>query len=132
MFLQPIALDDVATAIAHIATGPAVNGIVEIAGPGPFRLDELVRRVLKEGNDSRRMITDTRARYFGVTVSQRTLLPSADAVVGEIRIQERFAQLAAAEHQHRRARDAHRLASPWRLSDTRSRAGTSSGPFRRE
>jgi uncharacterized protein YbjT (DUF2867 family) len=96
VFMQPIALDDVATAVARIAVGPAVNGIVEIAGPGPFRLDELVRRVLKEGNDSRDLITDTRGRYFGATVHQRTLLPGADVLVGETRIQDRFAQLAVA------------------------------------
>jgi hypothetical protein len=52
--------------------------------------------VLKESNDPREVITDTRARLFGVSVSQRTLLPGADAIVGEIRIQDNFAQLTTA------------------------------------
>src|SRR5438045_8608405 len=46
VLFQPMAADDVATAVGKIALGPPVNGIVEIGGPEQFRLDELVRRRL--------------------------------------------------------------------------------------
>jgi uncharacterized protein YbjT (DUF2867 family) len=96
VFIQPIAADDVASAVVRVAAGLPLNDIVDIAGPGPFRRDELVRRVLKEANDPREVVTDTRARFLGISVSQRTLLPSADAILGETRIQDMLAQLATA------------------------------------
>jgi len=51
--IQPMAADDVASAVGRIAIGSPVNGTVEIAGPEQFRLDELVRRDLAALNDSR-------------------------------------------------------------------------------
>ena len=39
--IQPMAADDVASAIARVAVGQPVNGIVEVGGPEQFRLDEL-------------------------------------------------------------------------------------------
>jgi hypothetical protein len=62
-----------------------VNGIVEVAGPDQFRLDELIRSVLKGRNDPREVITDPRARYYGITPSERTLLPGDDARLGSTR-----------------------------------------------
>src|SRR5262252_5980627 len=53
VLFQPMAADDVATAVGRIAVGPPENGIVEIGGPEQFRLDELVRRRLKSLNDPR-------------------------------------------------------------------------------
>ena len=44
--MQPIVSDDVAAALADVAVGKPVNGTVELAGPEPIRLDELVRRFL--------------------------------------------------------------------------------------
>ena len=38
--------DDVASAVGRVAVEAPVNGTVEIAGPEPFRLDELIRRQL--------------------------------------------------------------------------------------
>src|SRR6202048_1606217 len=43
VLFQPMAADDVASAVSRIAVGPPANGIVEIAGPEQFRLNELVR-----------------------------------------------------------------------------------------
>src|SRR5947207_10265915 len=80
--IQPMAADDVAGAVAQVAVGPPVNGIVEIAGPDQFRLDELIRGVLKERNDPREVITDPHARYYGITPRERTLLPGDDAGLG--------------------------------------------------
>ena len=83
--IQPMAADDVASGVGRVAVGPPLNGIVEIAGPEQFRLDELIRGVLKERNDPREVITDPNARYFGIAPGERTLLPGDDARLGEIR-----------------------------------------------
>jgi uncharacterized protein YbjT (DUF2867 family) len=56
-----------------------VNGIVEVAGPEAFRLDELVRLALRATKDSRAVVTDPQAPYFGAAVSERSLLPADDA-----------------------------------------------------
>jgi len=82
-FFQPMAADDVAQALVGIAMGPPANGMVEIGGPEPFRLDELVRRQLAALNDPRAVVTDPHARYFGIAVSERALLPGKDARLGQ-------------------------------------------------
>src|SRR5437660_3259737 len=46
VLFQPIAADDVASAVGRIAVGPPVNGIVEIGGPEQTRVEELVWRHL--------------------------------------------------------------------------------------
>src|SRR5919109_2498159 len=46
VLFQPMAADDVASAVARVAVGPPVNGTVEIGGPEQFRLDKLVRERL--------------------------------------------------------------------------------------
>src|SRR5947207_8574231 len=85
VFFQPMAADDVATAVGKIAVGQPVNGIVEVAGPEQFRVDELVRRRLASLNDPREVVADPHARYSGAEVSERTLLPGKDARLGETR-----------------------------------------------
>jgi uncharacterized protein YbjT (DUF2867 family) len=80
--IQPMAADDVASALARVAVGPPLNRIVEIAGPDQFRLDELIRGVLAAGNDPREVITDPHSRYYGIAPSERTLLPGDDARLG--------------------------------------------------
>src|ERR1700758_1417795 len=79
---QPLAADDVARALAEVALEPPVNGIVEIAGPERAGLDELVGRFLAATKDSRQVITDVDARYYGVAVNDRSLTPGADPRIG--------------------------------------------------
>lgn len=79
---QPMAADDVAEALVEVALGNPANGLVEIAGPETFTLDEPVRRVLTRDGDAREVIADPAAPYFGVQVSERTLVPGADARLG--------------------------------------------------
>ena len=81
VLFQPIAADDVATALARVALGQPVNGIVEIAGPDQFRLDELIRERLSAVGDPRKVATDPQAGYFGVRPGERTLLPDAGAYI---------------------------------------------------
>src|SRR5216683_2070938 len=85
---QPMAADDVASAMARIATNSPVNGTVEIGGPEQFRLDELARRDLAARKDPREVISDPHAGYYGIAVSERTLVPNDDARLGETRFED--------------------------------------------
>ena len=93
--IQPIAADDVASVVARIAMGSPVNGTVEVGGPEKFRLDELVRRGLAARNDPREVVADPHARYYGIELSERTLLPGDDARLGETRFETWLTQSAA-------------------------------------
>lgn len=95
VLFQPMAADDVASAVGRIAVGPPVNGIVEIAGPEQFRVDELVRRRLASLQDPREVIADPNARYSGAKLSEKTLLPGNEARLGETRFEIWLAQPAA-------------------------------------
>jgi uncharacterized protein YbjT (DUF2867 family) len=83
--IQPMAADDVASGVGRVAAGAPLNGMVEIAGPEQFRLDELIRGALTTRNDPREVVTDPRARYFGINPSERALLPGPDARIAETR-----------------------------------------------
>lgn len=86
--VQPIAARDVTAAVADISLGPPVNGIVEIAGPEQFRLDELVQLSLAARTDPREVINDPTARYFGARLSDLTLIPGDDARLGPTRFED--------------------------------------------
>jgi uncharacterized protein YbjT (DUF2867 family) len=88
VLFQPMAADDVANATGRIAMGSPVNATVEIAGPERFRLDELIRRDLAVGKDPREVISDPQARYYGIAVSERTLVPDDDARLGETHFED--------------------------------------------
>jgi uncharacterized protein YbjT (DUF2867 family) len=64
-YVQPIVSDEVVAALADVVLGAPINGTVEVAGPEKFRLDELVRRVLRTRSDAREVTSDVHARYFG-------------------------------------------------------------------
>jgi len=85
---QPMAADDVAGAVARVAMGAPLNGIVEVAGPEQFSFDELIRLGLSARKDPREVITDQRARYFGTELSERSLAPDDSAQLGETRFED--------------------------------------------
>ena len=95
VLFQPMAADDVASAVGRIAVGSPVNGIVEIGGPEQFRVDELVRRRLATLKDLREVIADPDARYSGAKVSEKTLVPGNNARLGETRFETWLTQSAA-------------------------------------
>jgi uncharacterized protein YbjT (DUF2867 family) len=88
VLIQPIAAEDVATAVTRVAVGAPVNGIVEIAGPEQFRLDDIVRRYLSARDDPRSVIADPTARYYGAELGERTLVPETNAAIGETRFED--------------------------------------------
>lgn len=95
VLIQPMAADDVASAVGRVATGSPVNGTVEVGGPEKFRLDEFVRRGLAAWKDPREVVADSHARYYGIQVSERTLVPGDDARLGETRFETWLTQPAA-------------------------------------
>ncbi len=86
--IQPIAADDVAGHVAKIATGSPVNGTLEVGGPEQFHLDELVRQGLAASRDPRTVIADPGARYYRIQLSERSLVPEANAQLGRTRFDE--------------------------------------------
>jgi uncharacterized protein YbjT (DUF2867 family) len=86
--IQPIAADDIVAAVGRTAEGPPVNGIVEVAGPEPLPLDELVRHALAARHDPRTVVTDPSARYFGAVLEERSLLPGDGALIAETRFDD--------------------------------------------
>jgi uncharacterized protein YbjT (DUF2867 family) len=93
--IQPMAADDVAGGVGRVAPGAPLNGMVEIAGPEQFRLDELIRGMLTTRDDPREVVTDPEARYFGINPSERALLPGAAARLAETRFSDWLEQQLA-------------------------------------
>lgn len=90
--IRPVFSDDVAATVGRTAVGTPVNGVVEVAGPETFQLDELIRKGLAAKNDPRTVVTDPHAPYFGAELQETTLLPAADAHFAETRFADWIAQ----------------------------------------
>jgi uncharacterized protein YbjT (DUF2867 family) len=95
VFVQPESADDVAAALAEIAVNEPMNGIVELAGPEEFRLDELVRRVLSANNDPRRVTADIYAPYFGAQLDYFSLTPEGNARIAPTHFEDWLSQSTA-------------------------------------
>ena len=85
---QPIAADDVAPLVADAALAPPKNGIVDIAGPERAPFNEIIARYLKAVGDTRQVVRDPAARYWGGLVDDRSLVPLGDARLGRITLEE--------------------------------------------
>ncbi|GIF71816.1 SDR family oxidoreductase [Asanoa siamensis] len=88
VLFQPMASEDVATAVAKVAAGPPLNTTVEVAGPEQYRMDEFFREALPLRGDDRTVVADPDERYFGAELDERTLLPDGEATLGQIRFFE--------------------------------------------
>src|SRR3982074_487348 len=82
VLMQPIVSDDVAAAVAEVALGQPINGMIEVAGPDRIRQDELVRQFLSATGDPRKVITDVNAGYFGIEVNDQSLVPGDNPRLG--------------------------------------------------
>jgi uncharacterized protein YbjT (DUF2867 family) len=95
VLIQPMSADDVAAAVAQVAAGQPANGMLEIGGPEKFRLDEFVRKGLAANKDPREVVADPQARYYGIAVTERTLVPEDNAKLGKTRFADWLAQPGA-------------------------------------
>ena len=84
---RPMAAEDVATAVAEAALAPPLNGTVEVAGPEPFYIDELVGKVLAYDKDPRMVVVDSEALYFGIKLTDKSLVPEAPTRIGSTRFE---------------------------------------------
>ncbi|RWM18552.1 SDR family oxidoreductase [Mesorhizobium sp.] len=89
-YFQPIASDDVADIMTDVALSAPINRTIEIAGPEPTRMSDLVARFLKATNDTRKVVGDSRARYFGTELEDRSLVPGDHPRIGAIRFEDWF------------------------------------------
>jgi uncharacterized protein YbjT (DUF2867 family) len=90
--IQPIVSDDVAAAVGRTSVGAPVNGVVEVAGPEAFQLEEFIRMGLAAHNDPRKIVTDPQATYWGAELQEDTLLPGPDAAIGGVSFSDWLAQ----------------------------------------
>lgn len=82
VYFQPIASDDIADAVAEAALRDPVNGVIEIAGPKPLSLPEIMQRYLNSQMDPRIVGSDIHAPYFGGEIYFDALMPSDKAMLG--------------------------------------------------
>ena len=93
--IQPMASADVAEAVAIAAIGDPANGITEVGGPEQFRLPDLIRTALTAHGDSRQVVADPAAQYWGVDIDERTLVPGDGATLFDIRFEDWMLEAAA-------------------------------------
>lgn len=93
-YLQPIASDDVADFVTDAALAAPVNGIVEISGPERLRLCDFAARYLKATGDTRTVIGDPEARYFGTRLQDGSLVSDGNPRIGRIGFDQWFATQA--------------------------------------
>jgi uncharacterized protein YbjT (DUF2867 family) len=96
--MQPVASDDVAAELADVAVRDPSNQIIELAGPEPIRMDELVRRFLKANQDARTVTTDADAQYYGTKVNDQSLTPGNHPHLGQTRFDMWLSQSTAVAH----------------------------------
>jgi uncharacterized protein YbjT (DUF2867 family) len=86
-FIQPILSDDVVDALVDITLGAPVNGIIDLAGPHRFRFEEIIRQFLSATQDTRQVVVDSHARYFGVALNDQ-LVPQGNSLIGSTRFED--------------------------------------------
>lgn len=83
---QPVAADDVATTLAELALALPVDATVELGGPEKHGLDAFARVMLAAKGDSRKVIADPTAQYYGLILDDQSLTPAASAQIGPTRL----------------------------------------------
>ncbi|MET4619055.1 uncharacterized protein YbjT (DUF2867 family) [Arthrobacter sp. 2762] len=86
--MQPMAAADVARIVAETAVSPAIDGVLEMAGPERAGINEFVGRVLAAHNDSRPVVVDTQAGYFSIPIEETSIVPLGESRIGDITLKE--------------------------------------------
>jgi uncharacterized protein YbjT (DUF2867 family) len=94
--MQPIVSDEVVANLADVALGAPLNAIVEVAGPEAVPLNELAREVLSAREDSRQIVADPHARYYGAELDDRSLIPAPGARIGRLKFGDWLRQTISA------------------------------------
>jgi len=93
--IQPMASDDVAEAVVVAALNAPANGITEVGGPEQFRMPDLIRTALTARGDTREVVADPAAGYWGVHIDERDLVPDAGATLFATRFEDWITEAAA-------------------------------------
>jgi uncharacterized protein YbjT (DUF2867 family) len=73
--MQPMAADDVAAALADVAVEAPANGMLEVAGPESLSIAAFVGKALAAAGDTRGVVADPQAGYYGAVLDERGLAP---------------------------------------------------------
>lgn len=97
---QPIAVDDVADILASVATSEPVNGAILIAGPEKAGMAAIVHAYLKKTGDTRAVVPDPDAGYFGVELDDQSLVPpsGSNPRLGKINLETWMRQQGGNNH----------------------------------
>ena len=94
--MQPIAADDVAATLADVAVGSPANGVVEVAGPEALSMAAFVGKALAASGDTRSVVADPQARYYGAALDELGLTPrGANPRIGPTRLETWLGRFAA-------------------------------------
>lgn len=85
---QPLAADDVVAALIDIIVGEPYNGIIEVAGPQAVPMNEMIGRFLSAQGDTRQVVADVQAGYFGAAIDDTSLTPGDKARLGATSFEE--------------------------------------------
>jgi len=83
--IQPIASDETVAALTDIAINSPLNTTVEVGGPERMSMSEFIRHYLNTTGDSRQLIADEHAPYFGTEINDDSLVPNKYARLGKIK-----------------------------------------------
>jgi uncharacterized protein YbjT (DUF2867 family) len=72
--IQPIAAQDLAAEVARVAAGPPLGGIENIGGPEKISFEQMAVAVLSKRGESKTVIVDPQATYFGTPLSTGSLV----------------------------------------------------------
>jgi uncharacterized protein YbjT (DUF2867 family) len=72
--IQPIATQDLADEVARVAEGQPLAGIENIGGPQKISFEQMARDVLARQGDSKTVVVDPQATYFGTPLSTNSLV----------------------------------------------------------
>jgi len=73
--MQPLASDDVAAAVARVATAAPANDMLELAGPEKLPIADFVQKALAAKHDKRKVVAAADGLYFGASIGDNTLTP---------------------------------------------------------
>jgi uncharacterized protein YbjT (DUF2867 family) len=94
-YFQPMSAADVAEGLAIAAVNAPVNAITEIGGPEAFLLPDLLRTALTARGDTREVVADPKAQYWGIDIDERTLVPGDGAMLFDTRFEDWILETAA-------------------------------------
>ena len=72
--IQPIATKDLAVEVARVAEGEPLGGIDNIGGPEKISFEQMAREALARQDDTKTVVVDPHARYFGTSLSTNSLV----------------------------------------------------------